>query len=262
MTVITWNRATREELRCAAPDHLVLLPTGATEQHGPHLATGHDSFTVSHIAELAAIAANIPVILAPTQMFGSSHHHLPFGGTLSLSTKTYYRVISDLIDSMIAGGARRIFILNGHGGNQEINTLVARDVAGNQPTDRPVAIAAASYWDIARPSLTTQPELHDVPLPGHAGQFEASTMLAMTPDHVRSPIHSRQLDPSAVMPIAGTRIERTNSWASFEGYTDYPHRATPELGQLILDLVIRDVALALTAFATLPLLSGTESPKS
>jgi creatinine amidohydrolase len=255
MPVITWNLATRDELLSAAASHLVLLPTGATEQHGPHLATGHDSFTVAHIAERAAIGTNIPIVLAPVQHVGSSHHHLPFGGTLSLGTGTYYRVMDDLVTSIIASGFRRIFILNGHGGNQELNSLIARDLTGRQPTDDPVAIAAASYWEIARASLTAKSELAGIPLPGHAGQFETATMLATTPENTRMPIATRREDPSSFPVIPGTRTERTNSWSAFQGFTDYPHRATPELGNLILETVIRDVAHALATFATMPLLS-------
>ena len=249
MTVITWNQATRDEVRVAMPSHIVLLPTGATEQHGPHLATGHDSFTVADIARQAADAANVPVILAPTQVFGSSHHHLPFGGTLSLSSETYFRVITDLVHSMIQGGARRIFLLNGHGGNQELNTLVVRDVTLNPPGDVPVTMAAASYWEIARPSLEALPELAGIPLPGHAGQFETATMLATTASHVREPRAIRDSNPHQPTVIPGTRIEQTGSWQAFDGFTDFPHRATPELGKLVLDVISRDVAQALATFA-------------
>jgi creatinine amidohydrolase len=103
---------TREEARAVAPDTLLVLPVGATEQHGPHLPVGVDAYTVTHIARVAAaeVAGQLPVLVAPTLPFGSSHHHLPFGGTLSLGTETYYRVLADLAESLVAGGFRRIFI--------------------------------------------------------------------------------------------------------------------------------------------------------
>jgi creatinine amidohydrolase len=74
----------REQLR-AASDALVVLPIGATEQHGPHLPTGTDFFTITAVAEESAriAAAEIPVIVTPSLPFGSSDHHLIFGGTLS-----------------------------------------------------------------------------------------------------------------------------------------------------------------------------------
>lgn len=251
MPLIVWNESTREELRTVLPESVVVLPTAATEQHGPHLATGHDGFTVTDIASRAAEAAGpaTSIVVAPTLTFGSSHHHLPFGGTLSLSTETYYRVVHDLLHSMIAGGARRIFLLNGHGGNQELNQLLARDVALAQPAGRPVAIGVASYWQLAAASLAAEPTLQGIPLPGHAGRFETATMLAMSPDRVRESRAERARDPYRAGIVPGARVEITSAWSTFDGYTDFPHLATAELGETILTHVIRDVAAALEAFA-------------
>ncbi len=244
-----WNDLTRDELRDLLPRSVVVLPTGATEQHGPHLATSHDSVTVTDIAIRAAETCESPVVVAPSLVFGSSHHHLPFGGTLSLSTETYYRVVTDLVDSMIAGGARRIFLLNGHGGNQELVQLVARDVALKMPAESGVSIAAASYWQVAAASLASEFAGSGMPLPGHAGQFETATMLVTKPGNVREPRATRESDPYPGEVIPGVRLETTGSWRVFDGYTDFPHKATAELGQRILDIVIPDVAAAFDALA-------------
>src|SRR5262245_57960406 len=146
-----FEELTREELRSIAPDALVILPVGAVEQHGPHLPVGTDYFVVERIARAAAteLAKDIPALVAPTMPFGSSHHHFPFGGTLSLSTETYYRVLYDLAESLIVDGFRRIFMLNGHGGNHELIQLVARDLALKHAAH----LAAASYWTIAWDAL-------------------------------------------------------------------------------------------------------------
>ncbi len=100
-TKLLFHEFTRTELRALAPNALVVLPTGAIEQHGPHLPVGTDFFAVEHVARTAAAeaAAQIPVLVTPTMPFGSSHHHLPFGGTMSLSTETYFRVIFDLAET-------------------------------------------------------------------------------------------------------------------------------------------------------------------
>ncbi|HYJ13284.1 MAG TPA: creatininase family protein [Thermomicrobiales bacterium] len=248
-----WNEMTRDEVRAALPEAIVVLPTGATEQHGPHLVTGHDTFAVTDVATRAASLAQGDVIVAPTLPFGSSHHHLPFGGTLSLSTETYRAVVSDLVASMIAGGARRIFLLNGHGGNQELNVLVARDQALQQSAAHPVVIAAASYWQIAEASILATPGMAGIPLPGHAGAFETSTMLACNPDRVRSTFAEREADPSRLPLIPGTRIEASNAWQAFDGFTDFPERATAELGSAVLEVILRDVAAAFDTLANLPI---------
>src|SRR3954466_12013167 len=112
---------TRTEAR-ASGESLVVWPVGALEQHGPHLPVGTDYLTVEVLARRAAAKAaeRIPVLVAPTLPFGSSHHHLPFGGTMSLSTEGYYRVAYELVESLIVSGFRKVFIVNGHGGNSEL----------------------------------------------------------------------------------------------------------------------------------------------
>ena len=250
MALTVWNESTREELRERLPESVVLLPTGATEQHGPHLVTGHDALMVSHIArEAAERAANdCEVVLVPALPFGSSAHHLPFGGTLSLSTDTYYRVVRDLVGAILAAGATKVFLLNGHGGNHELNQLVVRDVAIEQTPESGVLLAASSYWDIARVAVAGDSRFANLSLPGHAGQFETATMLALDPSNVRER-ESRDSDPSATEPIIGVRIEAANRWESFDGYTDFPNRATAEQGERLLEHVTREVAAAIVAFA-------------
>jgi len=126
-----FNELDRTTLGKLAPTSLVVLPVGATEQHGPHLATGTDTFAVEHITRAAAALASDSgsIIVAPTLPFGSSDHHLAFGATMSIGTQTYYAVIRDLVASLITDGFRKILVVNGHGGNHELVQLAARDLA-------------------------------------------------------------------------------------------------------------------------------------
>ena len=133
------------------------------------MPTGTDALAVERIARGAAALASAaaPVVVTPTLPFGSSGHHLAFGGTMSVGTETYYRLVSDLVESLIISGFKRIFILNGHGGNNEPIQLVARDLA----LKLPVNIAAASYWVTAWDALVDG-KAHELGnLPGHAGAF-------------------------------------------------------------------------------------------
>ncbi len=238
---------TREEARIAAPETLALFPVGAVEQHGPHLPVGTDYFTVEHIARAAAAeaATRIPILVAPTMPFGSSHHHLPFGGTISLSTETYYRTIYDLIESLITGGFRRIFVLNGHGGNHELVQLVARDLA----LKHPVNLAATSYWTVAWDALV-EAQAHALGrFPGHAGVYETSQILALHPELVRQPLPHRDGvtagDPRGFAPY---RREIHGVWQEINGFTDSPDRADASEGKTYLDAAARAVAKALVEF--------------
>lgn len=251
MAVHHWTTMTRDEVRAALDGGaVVVLPTAATEQHGPHLPTGHDSISVAHIAAEAAALSGVEVVLAPTLCFGSSRHHLPFGGTLSLSTETYAHVVHDLIASILASGGRRVLLLNGHGGNQELNQLAVRDAALDLPADAGVTLAAASYWQVAAEALAALPALAGVRIPGHAGQFETSTMHVQHPELVRPRWEVRSRDPYDALEVPGVRVETSGLWQTFDGYTDFPDRATPDLGELILTTVIREVAALYRALAT------------
>ena len=237
---------TREALRAAAADSLLVFPVGATEQHGPHLPVATDQLTVEYIARAAARAAaqQIPVVVAPTLPFGSSHHHLPFGGTMSLGTEVYYRTVFDLCESLVSGGFRRIFILNGHGGNNELVQLVARDLA----LKHPVHAAAASYWVAAWDALAAQHEQGG--LPGHAGIFETSVMLALRPELVQEPRPHRDLPaaPPAPRPYPAVRAEHHGSWQAIDGHSDSPDLADAERGKRYLGAAVDAIAAAFVDF--------------
>ncbi|HEX3780922.1 MAG TPA: creatininase family protein [Pseudonocardiaceae bacterium] len=121
-SVLRWAELTREQLGAILPEALVILPIGATEQHGPYLATGTDALLASTVAgrgaALAAPRAGRRLVLTPALPIGASDHHFPFGGTLSLRQETLLAVLGDLARSVARSGGRRLVLVNGHGGNQ------------------------------------------------------------------------------------------------------------------------------------------------
>jgi creatinine amidohydrolase len=224
---------------------------GATEQHGPHLPVGTDFLTVEHVARAAAVeaAALIPVLVAPTLPFGSSNHHLPFGGTMSLGTETYYRAIYDLAESLVIDGFRRLFILNGHGGNHELVQLVVRDLALKYP----VRAAAGSYWTVAWDALVGAGAHRLGRFPGHAGVFETSQVLALRPDLVRQPLpHREGVTEGDTRGFRAYRAEAHGFWQNIDGFTDSPDRASADRGRAYLSTAVREVASALVEFYRAP----------
>ncbi len=238
----------RSDLRAAAPSALVVIPCGAVEQHGPHLPTGTDFFTVDHIARAAGrIAADsVPLLVAPAMPFGCSQHHIPFGGTMSMTTETYYRAMFEMVLAVVQSGFKRVFLLNGHGGNHEILQLVARDIA----LQKPAHVAAASYWTIAWDALIAVDAHKGMRLPGHAGIFETSMMLAQRPDLVPAerPHRDNVGDTDPRNFHKPYRAEHPGSWQTIEGYTDSPDRATSDRGQKYMTAVIDAVAAAFVEF--------------
>jgi creatinine amidohydrolase len=244
---------TRTELAALAPTALAVVPLGATEQHGPHLPTGTDFFHAEWVARDAAqqASAEIPLVVTPTLPFGSSEHHFPFGGTISLSTTTYYEAVTAIVESLVRDGFRRIFLVNGHGGNHELIQLVARDVA----LRRPVAVAATSWWTAGWDVMVAAGALEVGRLPGHAGGFETSLVMAMRPELVASPMPARDPVPSPsdfrYPPLV--REERSGFWQSIDGFSDGPGLATPEQGRRWLEVAARELARLYVAFHQAPM---------
>lgn len=242
---------TREEIGRIAPDATVVLPTAAIEQHGPHLPIQTDTLITAAICEQAARLASqqTPVYVAPVIQFGSSHHHFPYPGVVSLTTNTFMQVVRELCESLISSGFHRLAIINGHGRNDP----AIRTVAGDISLEHPISIAAASYWTLANPSLAEESaRLGLRSVPGHAGAFETALVLALRPELVASKRypaalhHAPQLFDPATRPNvirAGQRL------GTGPGYTDDPASATAEQGQRLLELISAQVASFLVEFS-------------
>jgi creatinine amidohydrolase len=93
-------------------------------------------------------------------------------------------------------------------------------------------------------------------LPGHAGAFETSLIMALRPDLVSIPLPHRtaeELARTTVSP-APFRAERHGFWQSIDGFTDSPDQASAERGQQLLETIVAAVAATLVSFAGLPLI--------
>ncbi len=117
---VRWDRLTAPALRHAVQDKtVVIIPLGATEQHGPHLPTQVDWRSAYEISLRAArlMAGRQRALVTPAIPFGMSEHHMSLGGTLTLDYATMAAVIGCVVRSAARHGFERIFVLNGHGGN-------------------------------------------------------------------------------------------------------------------------------------------------
>lgn len=236
-----WAELTREEIGALAPDALLVIPVGSTEQHGPHLATGTDALLATALAERGAAAAARPetILLGPTLAFGASDHHLPFGGTLSLTATTFQLVLRDLLASAASAGVRRVFLLNGHGGNAAACGTAAVEAA------REHGLVAAT----AMASDLVDPKEIEGPLHGHAGSFETSLMLVLDPDRVRPELARPSPGGAARSRPRGLVIAEPGRWQELDGFTDRPDEASRERGEQALAACVAVVAAAFEQLA-------------
>lgn len=247
---------TRERVGELAPHRLAVLPTASIEQHGPHLPVGTDTFLCEAVVTGAAQRAASEIVVAPTLRYGDSAHHFPFPGVITLSSASYAAAVGELCDSLWRSGFRRLAVINGHGGNDPGNEIAARDLVHRG--EREVTIAAAAYWDIARPALVAETDLPSALIPGHAGRFETALMLVVRPELV---------DETALAQLgaggdtaggrfrgvgggAGARVRAAGGWEAGGGFTDRPAAADRAAGARYLEVVTREVAAFLDALAT------------
>ncbi len=243
-----WGRLKAHELRALADRNAILIvPIGATEQHGPHLPVMVD-YRLAHEVALQAsrlIAREQPVVVAPVIPYGMSEHHVSLGGTLTLDFATMQAVLNCLCDSAIRQGFRRIFILNGHGGNiAALETIVTELTIRHR-----LPIGCAAYWQIAQEEIRGLLERQTAVL--HACEAETSMMLALERAHIDEEILPQCKGP--YVPGASA-IEGANHGAyrwrqigtrSLNGVVGDASVASVAKGEKLLAAVARAVADAL-----------------
>jgi creatinine amidohydrolase len=110
---VRWERLTApESAALVARTNAVVIPVGATEQHGPHLGLGVDAEIAHHIALGVSALTGIPVV--PPLVYGVSGSHGALPGTLTLRPETMIAVLEDIIDSLYRLGLRQFVLLNSH----------------------------------------------------------------------------------------------------------------------------------------------------
>lgn len=243
-SVYHWDELDRASLKGTAPEALVLVPLGALEQHGPHLPTGTDIFlstaAVERATALAAEESARDFIIASFLRIGSSDHHFPFGGTISLAPATLLLVLTDALKGMVHSGVRRVVLVNGHGGN----TGICHAAASALSTTSDLSFAAIDYWNFGREGYG------EAEVPGHAGRWETSLILASRPELVRER-KARKLASDAPSPGGGVYCSRI--WSALDGHTDDANLGTSAEGQDIWSRVETGLAARLVELSkTMP----------
>ncbi|MEU5880542.1 mycofactocin biosynthesis peptidyl-dipeptidase MftE [Spirillospora sp. NPDC047279] len=203
---------------------VLVVPLGATEQHGPHLPLSTDTDIAVALAVRLAARVRSAVVAAPVA-FGASGEHQGFPGTLSIGQEAVQLLVIELVRSAAATFSRTVLV-SAHGGNA-------------RPLDRAVRHLRAEKHDV----LAFSPRWDG---DAHAGRTETSLMLALAPEKVRldraeagdtSPIES-------LMPrlrAGGLRAVTAN------GVLGDPAGASAEEGERLLSRAVDDLVSLVTS---------------
>ncbi len=213
-----------ELARLAADGAVLVVPVGATEQHGPHLPVTTDADIASAVVQAAA-ALDPLMVVAPVVAYGSSGEHDGFAGTLSIGRSATEGLLVELGRSAVREFAH-VVLACAHGGNA---SPMARALTRLATEGHPVT----GWWPRWAGDL-------------HAGHTETSLMLAIAPDRVRmdraEPGDRRsaaELHP--LLESGGIRSVSAN------GVLGDPHGASAGEGARLLGAAAADLAAVVAA---------------
>ena len=222
-----------------ASQWIAVLPLGATEQHGPHLPPQTDSLIAEALVErlIDRLPDCAPVVFLPVETVGYSPEHLFSAETQSLEWDQAVRRWVRIGEQAHRSGIRKFLMLNAHGGNSPLMTIVATELRA-----RFNMLAVATSWTrFGLPSGVMSDEARHLDI--HGGLIETSVMLAIHPEMVdmarAGDFASRQAD--FIRDYAHLRAYGPHAFGwlmtdiSSEGATGDAAAATAETGEQILD---------------------------
>lgn len=171
---------TDPEVAAFLRDHqTVLVPTGSTEQHGPHGPLLTDVIVPTEVAR--RVAPTIGALVAPGINYGLSYPHVGFTGLVHIRIPTFMALVEDVAVSLAAVGFTRIVFLNGHYDNTYAIAYACANAAARLPAG--VRAFPVNYWD----GLTAE----------EAGEFFGPT----------AGLHANRAETAAVMAIDAALVD-------------------------------------------------------
>ncbi len=227
--------------------HTVVVPTGATEQHGPHGPLLTDVYIAQEIAR--RVAPTVGAVVAPPINYALSYPHVGFKGLVHVKIPTFMALIGDLCEAFAASGFKRVIFLNGHYDNTYPIAYACAMVAEKLPKD--VKAFPVNYWDGMTPEEMS--EFFTLKTGLHANAAETSAMLAINPDLVDMdranaefpPFPEYSVNASAVHAAYFFTAPGSVYWATKSGTWGDARQATVEMGRRYLDASVRSTVALL-----------------
>lgn len=241
MQEMTWPEV-RDALKKAK---LAILPVGSHEQHGPHLAMSADIAGSEVFARKLTERTHPIGLLAPSLNYGISIHHMPFPGTLTLRPETFEKVLLDVAASFRDHGIRRLFVVNGHGGNQSVLNIASMKMR----RDLGVRMAYTLWPTLGGGAIA---DLVQGRRMGHACLFETSMIMYLRPNLVREDaLTEGELQPPIYGDVSTTGIEGFAYWNEYtaNGALQGAPEATPEIGEKVTEMALDKIAAFVNQFA-------------
>ena len=249
---------TNPELEAFLAGHdSVIVPTGSTEQHGPHGPLLTDVLVPNEVAR--RVAPRIGAVVAPTINYGLSYPHVGFTGVVHVRIPTFMALVEDVAVSLAAIGFKRIVFLNGHNDN----TMAIANACANAAPRLPDGVRAfpVNYWDGMTPAEAA--EFFDPSNGLHANRGETSAVMAIDEGLVDLQAANAEMPPfpevtngAAVHTAFFFTTPGSVHRATHSGTWGDARQASVEFGQRYLDVVTEATVRSLDdierTFAAMP----------
>ena len=171
-----WEELTAADFRdaIAKAQGTCLLPFGILEKHGPHLPLGTDLLNVRYVSEHAAQQEY--VVIFPQYFAGQIFEARHEPGTIAYSAEMQMKLLQETTDEMARNGCKKVVIVNGHGGNENLLPYFAQSQL-ERPHDYVVYVQWGHEATKKVGAEKTGPDWH-------AGESETSNTLVSHPDLV------------------------------------------------------------------------------
>jgi creatinine amidohydrolase len=234
---------------------VAVVPLGSLEQHGHHLPLLTDTMTGAEIARRAEQELGDTAVFLPVLYLGASDHHLGFPGTVSLHNATYTRVISEILESLIGAGFRRIVLLNAHGGNARPASAAMYEVDVRHRDEKDLWLVLATWYTLAAPQFGEIKGMVQDHLT-HSCEMETSLVLYLRPELVRLEAARGRTEAfaSQFYSLHASRVtmQRSFDHISETGAIAHPEAATPEKGEALIELGVQQVVACIREIADWP----------
>ncbi|MPZ18364.1 MAG: hypothetical protein GEV06_10695 [Luteitalea sp.] len=239
--------------------HTVIIPTGATEQHGPHGPLLTDVLIPQEVAR--RVAPQVGAVVAPPINYALSYPHRGFVGVVDIRISTFMALVEDLCVAFARMGFKRLVFLNGHYDNTYPIAYACASAAEKLPED--VRAFPANYWDGFTPEESA--EFLGLKNGMHANAAETGAVLRINADLVDMERANAEFPPFPEYTVANTGAVHTAFFftspgsvyrATKSGTWGDARQATSELGERYLEAGVRSTARLLEniekTFAAMP----------
>lgn len=237
----------------------VIVPTGATEQHGPHGPLATDVIIPNEIAR--RVAPTIGAVVAPPLAYTLSYPHVGFTGLVHIRIPTFMALVEDLCASFAASGFKRIVFLNGHYDNTYAIAYACANAAERMP--KGVKAFPVNYWDALTEAEVA--EFSGLKNGLHANLAETSAVMAINPDLVDLDQANAEFPPFPEFTVPNIGAVHSAFffsnpgsvyWATKSGTWGDPRKSTAEAGERYLEAGVRSTLALLDnierTFAAMP----------